>query len=111
MRELENGRLVRLLCKLNTVDQRPEYEREGPSNETGERYVLRLFRDMVFHAVDERGHPTLDLSHVLVHLNKLDAGVDERLLLMSRDELNCVIVSYADIKRYVETAFLDLTRS
>ena len=48
---------------------------------------------------------------MLVHLNKLDAGVDERLLLMSRDELNCVIVSYADIKRYVETAFLDLTRS
>ncbi|WFD21691.1 PAB-dependent poly(A)-specific ribonuclease subunit 3 [Malassezia equina] len=81
MRELENGRLVRLLCKLNAIHERPEWERDAQWAETGERYVLRLFRDLVFHPVDEHGRPALDLSHTLVHLNKLDAGIDEKIML------------------------------
>jgi hypothetical protein len=35
------------------------------------RYVLKLFRDYVFHSVDEMGHPVLDLTHVLLALNKV----------------------------------------
>ena len=105
MRELENGRLVRLLCKLNALQ-----ESDHTNTESGERYVIRLFRDMVFHAVDEHGRPAMDLSHVLVHLNKLDAGVDEKMMLTSRDELNCVLVSYADVKKYVEAAYAELVR-
>ena len=65
--------------------------------------MIQLFRDMVFHATDEHGHPTMDLSHVLVHLNKLDAGIDEKVLLTSRDELSCLVVSYADLKQFIET--------
>lgn len=98
MRELENGRLVRLLCKLNFINERPEFEHDPQWAETGDRYVIKLFRDMVFHAVDEHGRPVLDLSHVLVHLNKLDAGVDERLALTSRDEQTCLIVTYAEVR-------------
>lgn len=111
LRELENARLVRLLCKLNMVNERPEYERDGQWKETGDRYVLKLFRDLVFHAVDEQGHPVVDLSHVLMHLNKLDAGIDERIMLTSRDELSCLVVSYAEIKKYIEAAYAELVRS
>jgi len=108
MRELENGRLVRLLCKLNAIHERPEWEGDAQWAETGERYVLRLFRDLVFHAVDEHGRPALDLSHTLVHLNKLDAGADEKIMLTSRDERNCVVVSYADLKKQVEAVWAEL---
>ena len=66
--------------------------------------MIQLFRDMVFHATDEHGRPTMDLSHILVHLNKLDAGIDEKVLLTSRDELSCLVVSYADLKQFIETA-------
>ncbi|WFD25384.1 PAB-dependent poly(A)-specific ribonuclease subunit 3 [Malassezia nana] len=111
MRELENGRLVRLLCKLNAIDERPEWERDTKWAESGERYVLRLFRDLVFHAVDEHGRPALDLSHTLVHLNKLDAGVDEKIMLTSRDELNCIVVSYAELKRQVEAVWAELRQA
>lgn len=110
MRELENGRLVRLLCKLEAVHDRPEYEGNAQYAESGERYALRLFRDMVFHPVDEQGRPVLDLSHVLTHLNKLDAGIDERIMLTSRDELSCLVVTYAEIKKMIEAAYAELVQ-
>ncbi|TKA23804.1 hypothetical protein B0A50_07086 [Salinomyces thailandicus] len=113
MRELENGRLVRLLTKLNIILERPDPHpttsnnnnsnptnnpNSNPSNnallnqpstawsETGERYYLKLFRDYVFHQCDADGKPVLDLGHVVTCLNKLDAGVEERVQLVSRDE-------------------------
>ena len=48
----------------------------------------------------EEGAPAVEWGHVLESLNKLDAGVAERILLMSRDEMSMLVVSYADIKRY-----------
>lgn len=47
------------------------FEQESRWAETGDRYVLKLFRDYVFHSVDEVGNPVLDLSHVLTALNKV----------------------------------------
>ncbi|KGM91718.1 PAB-dependent poly(A)-specific ribonuclease subunit PAN3 [Paracoccidioides brasiliensis Pb18] len=44
-RELENARLVRLLTKLNFINERPEYEHDRQWSENGERYFLKLFRD------------------------------------------------------------------
>ncbi|PKI83196.1 Pan3p [Malassezia vespertilionis] len=109
MRELENGRLVRLLCKLNVLGERHEYEQDAAWSETGDRYVLMLFHDMVFHTVDENGRATPDLSHILTQLNKLDAGIDERIMLTSRDELTCLVVTYAEVKRCMEAAYRALT--
>lgn len=40
-------------------------------SESGDRYIIKLFRDMVFHQVDESNLPVLDLSHVLTCLNKV----------------------------------------
>lgn len=111
MKELENGRLVRLLCKFGFINERPEFDHDPRWAETGDRYVIKLFRDHVFHAVDEAGRPVVDLSHILTNLNKLDAGVDEKIMLTSRDEHSCLVVSYREIKNCVESVFQDLSRT
>lgn len=111
LKELENGRLVRLMVKLGFVNERPEQDLEKEASNTGDRYLLKLFRDYVFHQVDEKGNPVLDLNHVLICLNKLDAGIDEMILLVTRDEQNSVIVSYKELKTLLEGSFRTLVRS
>lgn len=90
--ELENGRLVRLLAKLEYVltdaDLKP----------TSERYPLTLFREYVFHQHTPDGKPSLNLAHALTALNKLDAGVDESVLLTSKDGATRVVVTYKELK-------------
>jgi PAB-dependent poly(A)-specific ribonuclease subunit 3 len=126
----ENARLVRLLTKLNMILERPEATLASSAaspnqpaaphtlnhtssawSETGERYYLKLFRDYVFHQVDADGRPVLDLGHVLTCLNKMDAGIDEKLMLVSRDEQNCFVVSYREVKRGFESAWTELMKA
>lgn len=102
--EVENGRIVRLMTKLGFINERAEYvnfpflpttppppkhyscfvetnrpwirfELDPRWSDTGDRYILKLFRDYVFHSVGVDGKPILDLSHVLVCLNKVRLGV------------------------------------
>ena len=40
-------------------------------SETGDRYLIKLFRDYVFHQVDPQGRPVLDMAHVVQCLNKV----------------------------------------
>jgi len=40
-------------------------------SETGDRYILKLFRDYLFHQVDENGVPWLDMAHIVQSLNKV----------------------------------------
>ena len=108
--ELENARLVRLLAKLGFINERHEFEHSAQWSETGERYYLKLFRDYVFHQVDAAGNPVVDLAHVLSCLNKLDAGSEEKVSLVSRDEQNCLVVSYRELKRGVDLAFQELMK-
>lgn len=110
MSELENARLVRLLTKFGFINERPEFARDSRWSETGDRYIIKLFRDYVFHQVDERGRPIVSLSHVLSCLNKLDAGTDERIMLVSRDEQSVLVVSYKDVKSCVGSAFAELSQ-
>ena len=125
MRELENGRLVRLLTKMNVILERPESNALGgqpstpsapnlPSSawsETGDRFYLKLFRDYVFHQVDSDGRPVLDLGHVVGCLNQLDAGIDEKIQLMDREEQHVFIVSYRELKRGFESAWADISKA
>ncbi|KAF2216333.1 hypothetical protein CERZMDRAFT_33128 [Cercospora zeae-maydis SCOH1-5] len=124
-RELENGRVVRLLTKLAVILERPDISitsntRGNPAllnqpsaswSETGERYYLKLFRDYVFHQVDAEGRPVLDLGHILTCLNKVDAGIDEKIQLVSRDEESVFIVSYKEVKRGIENAWMELLKA
>ncbi|CAO3616932.1 unnamed protein product [Mucor hiemalis] len=46
--ELENARLVRLMSKLGFIDERPKFDTDPKWSETGERYMIKLFRDYMF---------------------------------------------------------------
>ena len=109
-RELENSRLLRLLLKLGTINERPEYTKDPLWDDYGPRGKLTLFRDYVFHQVDEQGRPVQDMGHMLACLNKLDAGLDEKIKLETRDGKNILLVSFKEMKQMIESAFQDLMR-
>ena len=50
-KEIESARLFRLLTKLSTVVDRAELNGDFGWAEYGDRYMLKLFRDYVFHQV------------------------------------------------------------
>ena len=50
-KEVESARLFRLLTKLSTVVDRAELNGDFGWSEYGDRYMLKLFRDYVFHQV------------------------------------------------------------
>ncbi|KAM9436216.1 PAN2-PAN3 deadenylation complex subunit PAN3 isoform 1-T1 [Clarias gariepinus] len=107
-KEVQNGRLFRLLAKLGTINERPEFQKDPTWSETGDRYLLKLFRDHLFHQVTEAGTPWVDLSHIVSCLNKLDAGVPEKISLVSRDEKSVLVVTYSDLKRCFDSTFQEL---
>ncbi|XP_067107718.1 PAN2-PAN3 deadenylation complex subunit PAN3 [Osmerus mordax] len=107
-KEVQNGRLFRLLAKLGTINERPEFQKDPTWSETGDRYLLKLFRDHLFHQVTEAGSPWIDLSHIVSCLNKLDAGVPEKISLVSRDEKSVLVVTYSDLKRCFDSTFQEL---
>lgn len=110
-KELENGRIARLMLKLGTINERPEYDNDPNWSENGERYTLKLFRDYVFHQVDANNNPLLNLGHMLSCLNKLDAGSDEKVFLTSRDHQTAFVVSYKELKKQATTAFQELQKA
>ncbi|KJZ71303.1 hypothetical protein HIM_09313 [Hirsutella minnesotensis 3608] len=109
-RELENGRIARLLMKLGAVNERPEFDGDRAWSENGERYMLKLFRDYVFHQVDSNGNPVLDIGHMIRCLNRLDAGTDEKICLTSRDEQTSFLISYKELKKQLGNAFGELQK-
>ncbi|XP_071949670.1 PAN2-PAN3 deadenylation complex subunit pan3-like [Antedon mediterranea] len=104
-KEVQNGRLFRLITKLGVINERPEFNGDPSWSETGDRYLLKLFRDYLFHQVNETGAPWIDMAHIVQCLNKLDAGVPEKVCLMARDEQNVLVVSYKDLKHCFENTF------
>ena len=94
--------------------------------ETGDRYMLKLFRDYVFHQVTPAGQPWIDLSHIVQCLNKVfkliiylieilfeffvqfDTGSNDKICLVSPDGQNIMIVSYAQLKKCFEKVFNEI---
>lgn len=62
-------------------------------SETGDRYLVKLFRDYVFHQVDESNTPIIDMGHVIDSLNKLDVGTEDKIVLSSRDGDSILLAS------------------
>jgi PAB-dependent poly(A)-specific ribonuclease subunit 3 len=106
--EYESGRALRLLLKLGFVNERPEFGPNRRWSQSGDCYVLTLFRDYVFHQADGAGNPVMNLGHVMSALNKLDAADEERIVLSSRDGKSLLVVSYADVARCLENAYGEL---
>lgn len=119
-KEMENGRLFRLMVKLGTINERPEWvsttnhslfsfflhswriiafrlNMDGTWSETGDRYMLKLFRDYVFHQVTEDGRPWVDMAHVVQCLNKLDAGAPEKVLFNIKNMLLYTYIFFCSI--------------
>lgn len=109
-RELENSRIVRLMTKLNCLNERPEYEQHRSWSNQGSRAVLPLFRDYVFHQVDAQNSPVVDMGHIIACLNKLDVGVEEKVTMTTRDEQSVIVVTYKELKQAVESAWAELMR-
>ncbi|KAG7291529.1 PAB-dependent poly(A)-specific ribonuclease subunit 3 [Staphylotrichum longicolle] len=109
-KELENGRFTRIMMKLMSVVERGELGGVQSWSETGDRYQLKLFRDYVFHRVDADGKPNLSIGHMLQCLNKLDAGVDEMVVLTSRDNETVFVLTYRELKQMFERAFNELVK-
>ena len=108
VKEVDNSRLFRMLAKLGSINERHEYRMDPQWSETGDRYLLKLFRDYLFHQVSDDGRPWLDVGHIITTLNKLDVASHEKVCLVSRDEQNVLIVSYAELKKCFDAAFNEL---
>ena len=67
----ENQRIANLLFKLGCINERTNYSRDNNWSEIGGNYLLKLFRDFIFHQIDSYGKPVLDLYHCIYHLNKV----------------------------------------
>ncbi|KAH3900098.1 PAN-complex poly(A)-binding subunit PAN3 SCDLUD_003065 [Saccharomycodes ludwigii] len=107
-KELENDRLFRLICKLNFILHRPEFANDLTWSDNGSKFPIKLFYHFVFHQTDERGKKIMDLTHVLRCLNKLDAGSEEKVLLVTPDEMNCIVITYKELKHLIDTTFRSL---
>lgn len=50
-------------------------------SETGDRYILKLFRDFIFHSIGFEGEPIVDMAHIVQCLNKVRASCPHHLPL------------------------------
>ncbi len=64
--------------------------------ETGDRYLLKLFRDYVFHQVYEDGAPVIDWGHVVECLNKVTPAVFFTFASLCHQSLSawCALMSF-----------------
>ncbi|KAK0723711.1 kinase-like domain-containing protein [Apiosordaria backusii] len=109
-REIENGRIARNIMKLSAILERGDLGSQSNWSETGDRYHLKLFRDYVFHRVDASGKPDLTPGHMLSCMSKLDAGVEEQIMLTSRDNETIFIITYRELRAMFERAFNELVK-
>ena len=139
-KEMENGRLLRLLSKVRAAPALPPHsppppptppptppssaaslqillvsdrdpEMEGGWAGAGDSHLLKLFRESLFGAVDDEGGPVLDFAQIVAGLNRLDAGVEARVLLSGREDNSLLLVSHRDVKSVLERGFGRLVES
>ena len=104
-------RLFRLMTKLSIICERPAQPGKPQADswsETEDRYIVKLFRDYVFHQFTADNKPWVDFGHVIDCLNNLDVGSPQQILLSSRDGKSMLVVTYQDVKVCFERAFAEL---
>lgn len=108
--EFDSSRMFRLMALLGFVNERADAGVEPQWAETGDRYLLKLFRDYVFHRVDDEGNPILDMGHVAECLSRLDVGSPEQILLSSRDGASLLVATYEELRRCLMQSVDELRR-
>jgi PAB-dependent poly(A)-specific ribonuclease subunit 3 len=99
-KEVHNGRLLKLLVKLNFV-----HAATSDHTSDAELFALRLFHAYVFHQADESGRPRHDWGHVFFCLNKLDVGSEDLVQLISMDnDSTLLVISYRDLRTLLDKA-------
>jgi len=63
--------LMYVTCRYNLMYVTCRYNLDASWSETGDRYLLKLFRDYLFHQVNADGMPWVDMAHVIQCLNKV----------------------------------------
>mmetsp|Transcript_9460 Transcript_9460/g.27688 ORF Transcript_9460/g.27688 Transcript_9460/m.27688 type:complete len:272 (-) Transcript_9460:172-987(-) len=104
-KEQENGRLLRLVLKLGLATSRPSLPANESYGDHPDRYLLRLFQDLLYGSSDEEGRPLISFAQAVHALNKLDLGHDGRALLTGREDGAMVLVSYHELKQVLERSF------
>ena len=56
----------------------------------------------------QHGVPHVDLCQMVSHLNKLDVGLDARVMLSGMNEGSLLLASYRDLKAVLEQSFADV---
>lgn len=105
---VNNDFSFRTLMKLSTVVDHPGRTVQYPNN--GDRDPLKLLRDYIFHPVDQDSKPVIDLARIMDCLQKLDAGVEERIQLTSRDNQIIIIVSFKEMKQMLRSQYEDIMK-
>jgi PAB-dependent poly(A)-specific ribonuclease subunit 3 len=104
-KEAHNGRLMKLLMKLNFVIGSFQDTADW-GNDANERFAIRMFHSYLFNQVDENNRVRLDWGHVYSCLNKLDCGSDELVHLISTDSNSTImVVAYRDLRNLLEQIF------
>ncbi|KAJ6254196.1 deadenylation complex subunit pan3 [Anaeramoeba flamelloides] len=104
-KEVDNGQILNLLFKLLSIVEKPNLLKDKTWSTTGNRRLLQLFKDSCFHQVDENNLPVIDYLHVMESLKKIDAGMNENLLLYTKDEKSLFVVTYNELKDCLEKSF------
>jgi PAB-dependent poly(A)-specific ribonuclease subunit 3 len=105
------GRMARLFMKLGMINERPEMAMDKQWSETGDRYILKLFRNYVFHQRGRQGEPVIDFGHIMECMMKLDTGDTEKILLTSPDGKSIMVATYFDIRQMLNDSFIELVRN
>lgn len=105
------GKLLRTLVKLCFVAERPDLNFDPQWYDHSDRYLLRLYRDSLFHQVDENGAAVVDFARVVSGLNKLDVGSDGKTLLSGQSDGSLLLVSHKDVKHVLERSFDEVVAS
>lgn len=104
-KELHNGRLMRMMIKLNFVISSSQ-ALSMMDYDTEDRYALRLLHNYLFNQVDDNQRPRIDWGHVYATLNKLDCGSDDLVQLVSNEDHQALLViSFRDLRDILQRTF------
>lgn len=108
-KQIDNDRLFRLLSKLSfAFNAASELSQSSNLNnsEITEVKILQLFQKFLF--APSGNFPSSNFSaqvfpngFLIENLNKLDAGIEEKVVLISNDKQTIISISFKELKRIV----------